>query len=322
MARPKYTGTKKNASSSAFYAGFASGFISSIEGLLLFFTQGSLRSLLRESLEPLRNAQILYVIACVAIFLLAREPEENFWKLFWTFWRYGRMVTVFISVVLDRNHRVNSKMFFATLRIRDAPFAAALQEKTPAKRTTRDKIKKFKRVAKITAIRGTAALVKYLVPEANIVLGPALKFVSIRPVLGTAMASAVAAVHFMPDSLLEHTLLDDVLASFAEAIVDAEDQGRDSTIEFYKRLDTPEAKVYFHNRFRGYLTGSGFWNSLLMQIPFLGVPMTVVSRCAAATVVRDIVERNLEKDNRTPFPCEDMLSTSAGDGDMKQVKHA
>ncbi len=222
MPRSNYSGTKKTASDAAFYSGFATGFLASVEGFFLFLTRKELRKLLSASLKPLRNAQLAYIVVCILIFLVAREPTDSFSKLFWTFWRWGRMVTVLISLVLDRQRGVNAAMFFAALYIRDDQFGSALEAKKPAKRSTLARIRKFKRFAKIAAIRGLAALVKFVIPSTNIVLGPALKFASIRPVLGDKVAAAVAAIHLLPSSFLESTILDDVLASVAEAIVDAE----------------------------------------------------------------------------------------------------
>ncbi len=53
--------------------------------------------------------------------------------------------------------------------------------------------------------------------------------------------------------------------------------------------------------------------------------MTLISQCAAAVVVVDIVERNLQKENRLPFPCEDKLRTSPrgrSADTLKIIKHS
>lgn len=299
---------KKTASDAAFYAGFAKGFIASLEGLVLFASQKSLRKLVSKSLKPLRNAQAAYLAIIVLIIFVLREPTDDARKLLGTFMRWGRLVTVLVTLLLDRRLKENAKMFFTALKLRHPQYGAALEAKRPPKRTTQDRIRKFKRVAKIVTIRGIAALVRYVYPSSAVIVVPLVKFISVRPVLGNSFAAALAGIHVLQGNLLAEATWDDSLTALGEALVDAEDLARDSTREFYRRIESEEDRKYFLKRYRGYLTGSGFCNSLLMQVPFLGIPMAMISECAGAVIIVDIVDRNLSKENRRPLPCEDAIN--------------
>lgn len=302
--------SKKTASDASFYSGFARGCIASLEGLLLFASQKPLRKLVSQSLKPLRKAQAVYLAIIILIILVLREPTDDPRKLLGTFMRWGRIVTIVVTMILDRALKENAKIFFAALKIRNPQYGAALEAMVPPKRSARDKIRKFKRIAKMGAIRGVAAFFKFTFPSSTLVVVPLVKYISVRPVLGNVFAAVMAGIHVLQDTVLADATWDDSLAALGEALVDAEDLAEDGTREFYRRLETEQDRKYFLKRFRGYLTGCGFCNSLLMQIPFLGIPVAMISECAAAVIVVDIVERNLTKENRRPFPCEDVLKQS------------
>lgn len=104
--------------------------------------------------------------------------------------------------------------------------------------------------------------------------------------------------------------MDDVLVSFGESVLDAEDLGTDLTKAFTSRLDSEDTRSYFIDRYRGYITGCGFVYSLFSSVPFLGIPITLAAECGAAYLVVDIVKRNQDKANRLPLACEDALQKS------------
>eukprot|EP00171_Calliarthron_tuberculosum_P009915 IDg9915t1 len=251
---------KKTASDAAFYSGFAKGFIASLEGLALFASQKPLRKLVAKSLKPLRNAQAVYFAIIVLIIFVLQEPTDDVRKLFATFMRWGRLVTVVVTLILDRRLKENAKMFFAALKLRHPQYGIALEAKVPPKRTRRDRIRKFKRVAKMGTIRGVAAFFRYAFPSSAAVVVPLVKFISVRPVLGNGFAASLAVIQMLQGNLLAEAKWDDSLAALGEALVDAEDLAEDSTREFYRRLETEEDRKYFLKRYRGYLTGSGFCN--------------------------------------------------------------
>lgn len=304
---PSHGGAVKNASHAAFYSGVAKGFACGVDGLLLFASKKELRILLKDSLAPLRSAALGYAALCVLLFLLMRNPADSFTELLWTMSRWSRILTVLVSLLLERQFHARSAMFFAALHAQDPAYGAALQALQPVKPTTAERVQKGKRIAKMIAFRIAGAVIQRVFPGGKYIALPAIKFITMRPTLGNGVAAAMAAVHLIPEDILAASSIDEGLVSFGEAILDADDLGRDATRDFSRRLDSAETRLYFTKRYRGYLTGCGFLYSLLSAIPFLGIPLTLICECAAAIVVLDIVQRNLEKDNRRALACEEVL---------------
>lgn len=299
--------SRKDASHGAFYAGVGKGMISAFDGLHLFITSPQLRSVFWDLLKPIRNAQVAYAVAGLLLFFLLRDPADDVTELFWVLSRWGRIITLAITFLLEKRFKATSKMFFAALKAKSPGFGAALESKVLSKMTLRDKFTKFKRIGKVTLFKLAGTGIKKFFPGGKVVAIPAIKFFSMRPVLGTGIAAAIAIVHAIPAEVLESWWVDDFLVSFGEAVIDADDQGADSTKEYTKRLDSEEMRMYFTERYRGYRTGCGFVYSLLCAVPFLGIPMILVAECGAACVVIDIVQRNIEKENRKPLACEEAL---------------
>lgn len=304
-ASPPIVFQPKDASHGAFYAGFAKGMFSAFDGMLLFASSKKLRSVFWSLLAPMRNAQIAYLAVGVLIFLLLRDPADDASELFWTLARWGRIVTVLTTFLLEKKYRANSIMFFEALQVLNPSFALALKETPVAKTSFRDKWNKVKRVAKLTIFKMMGGIIKRIFPGGRYITVPAAKFISMRPVLGTPVAAGLASIHALPVEFLESSHVDDALVSIGEAVLDADELGTDVTREFQTRLDSEETRTYFAERYRGYLTGCGFVYSLLEAVPLLGIPMSLIAECGAACVIVDIVKRNLEKENRRALVCED-----------------
>lgn len=307
-AAPPAPFQKKDASHGAFYAGFFKGMFSAFDGMLLFASSKQLRRVFWSLLAPMRNAQIAYVATGVLIFLLLRDPADDASELFWTISRWGRIVTVLTTFLLEKKYHANSIMFFEALNVLNPSFAQALKDTPKTKTSLKDKWNKVKRVAKLTLFKATGAIINRIFPGGKYIAIPAVKFVSMRPVLGAPVAAGLASIHAIPVEFLESSHVDDALVSIGEAILDADELGTDATREFQTRLDSEETRHYFAERYRGYLTGCGFVYSLLEAVPLLGIPMSLIAECGAACVVTDIVKRNLDKENRRPLVCEDKVN--------------
>lgn len=313
MTRPeKRVYKKKTASNVSFYGGFISGLISSIEGLIMFTRHQALQDLVWESLKPLRNATAGYVSIILLVVFISKEKLTSTTDVMLAFLRWSRLVTVVVSMFLERNLKANAKMFFAALKIRHERFGAALEGFEKPKRTFVEKMRKYKRLAKIISLKLGSNIVAYLVPDFAIYINSVVKFFSVKPVLGAPVACAFASCEVLSKQFFSGGYWDDLFIALCEALVDAEDLTMDGTKQFYIRLGGEEEKRYFRKRYRGYLTGCGFSLSLLMQIPFISIPLTLVAECSAACAVVDIVEKNLHKDNRIAFPCEGLLKQDEG----------
>lgn len=296
----------KDASHAAFYAGFAKGMFSAFDGIILFASSNRLRAVFWNLLAPIRNAQIFYLACGILIFLLLRDPADDLSQLFWTLSRWGRIMTVLSTFILERQYKAKSTMFFAALRELDPQFGEQLEAKTKAKTSFRFKWDKFKRVAKLTLFKKAGTIIDKLFPSGKYIAIPTVKFVSMRSVLGTPFAAGLASIHLIPTEILESSQVDDALVSLGEAVIDADDLGADITREYIIRLDEHSRK-YFQDRFRGYLSGCGFVYSLLTAVPFLGIPLTLIAECGAACVVADVVKRNLTKENRRSLVGEEVF---------------
>lgn len=292
--------TAKDASHAAFYAGFAKGMFSAFDGIVLFASSKDLRLVFWDLLKPIRNAQILYVSSGILIFLLLRDPADDLTELFWTISRWGRIVTVLSTFLLERQYKSQTTMFYAALKQLNPQFADQLQAQEKAKTSLRFKWNNFKRVAKLTLFKMTGGIINKIFPGGKYIAVPAVKFASMRPVLGTPVAAGLAAIHAIPAEILESSRVDDALVSLGEAVIDADDLGTEIIREYNIRLDE-KSRTYFYDRYRGYLSGCGFVYSLLSAVPFLGIPITLISECGAACVVTDIIKRNLSKDHRKPL---------------------
>lgn len=298
----------KDASHRAFYTGFVKGMQSAIEGIQLFISSKPLQKKFFNVIKPICSAQVLYVSCAILLFLLVKNPADSVVELFWTFVRWSRLVSLITSFILERYLKANTEIFFEALRIKNPAFADALSDKPIVKKTAREHLTKLKRIAKLLAFKMTGSIVGSVFPGGKFIVVPAVKFVSMKPVLGTSVAGAMAAIHLIPAEILESSILDDLLVSFGEAIIDADDMGLDSTRDYSRRLDSVEMRTYFIDRYRGYLTGCGFAYSMLSTVPFLGIPICLIAECGAACVVVNVVERNLEKQRRKSLLCEEAMT--------------
>lgn len=256
------------------------------------------------------NASAIYLATGVIIFGATRNMQaEGLNGLLGTMSRWGRIIVVALNGFYDLTSKANSRLFFTTLRVKNEPFANTI-EKQPIVRTTfRNRWAKLKRVIKLTTFKVTAALVRWLIPNGRFIAIPAVKFVSMRPVLGNEVAAAVSLVDALPLQILHSTIVDDILVSFGESIIDADDLGTDITKQFARRLEG-QKRTYFAERYRGYITGCAFVYSMLSAVPIIGIPVALAAECGAACMIADIVRRNLEKDDRIAFPGEEHFSKS------------
>lgn len=297
--------SRKDASHHAFYAGFFKGMGSAFEGLKLLIQSPRVRHEFSDLFRPMINAGAIYIATGVIIFGATHNMQaEGLPGLLATMSRWGRIIVVALNGLFDLTSKANSRLFFTTLREKNVPFSNTI-EKTPTVRTSlHTRWAKFTRVVKLSTFKLTAMLVRWLIPNAKFVAIPAVKFVSMRPVLGNEVAAAVSLVDALPLHVLHSTIVDDILVSFGESIIDADDLGADITKPFARRL-TEEKRAYFASRYRGYITGCAFVYSMLSAIPIVGIPVALAAECGAACMVADIVKRNLKKDGRMTFPGEE-----------------
>lgn len=308
--RKTYAGTKKDASHTAFYAGAAKGLASALDGLVLFLSRAELQAELRASLSAAANAQIAYAaLAALVVFLLRGEADS--WRgVFWSLSRWCRLLTLIVSIFLQRRLGASERMFFRALAVKNPAFADEVRSEVPVKRSITERAQKWKRVAKLAALRAADGVVTWLLPGGSVLISPALKYISIRPTLGPPVALAIAAIHVLPNNLLAMWHFDDLLLSVSEAIVDADQFGKDALRPYVKRL-TAEQEEYFKERYRGYITGMGTVYCMLEAIPFMGIPIMLVAECGAACLLEDIVIRNLAKADRISLCGERALQTGS-----------
>jgi hypothetical protein len=255
--RRSYTGTAKDASHAAFYAGVAKGFASGMEGFILFLSRAELRQRLNDSLSSTMNAQILYAALAAAVVIFIRDPADDVASLVWALSRWGRILTLIVTLFLERKVKATEAMFFDALAAKDPAFASAVRARAPAKRGRRERLAKYKRVAKMTAVRLAGAFVARWLPGGRFVAIPALRYITLRPTLGGPAALAVSSIHALPESVLALGHLDDLLVSMSEAVLDADELGFDAVRTYTKRLEWPDTQDYFRERYRGYVTGLG-----------------------------------------------------------------
>lgn len=294
--------SRKDASHWAFYAGFLKGAVSAFEGIELFFRTPALRRMAADVVGPLFNAQLAYLVLSLLIFYVFRDGgnSENGTSFLWTVSKWGRIMTVLMNLILDLHRKANIDMFFTALRQKNAKFADALEQKPYVHTSLRTRWINFTRIAKLTMFRLMGHIIRLIFPGGRYIILPALKFMSMRPVLGNAFAGFLSVIYFLPAELLDSSKLDDMLISFGESVVDADDYGTDMLKRYYRRLDPP-TKDYFEQRYRGYVIGCGFVYSFLSAIPFLGIPIALVSECGAACLLADVTERNLDKQRGQPL---------------------
>lgn len=298
--------TPKDASHGAFYAGFAKGAASAVEGMVLFVKTPKLQQIAWEAMGPMCKAQFVYISAALIFIVVFYDFKADFGELFWAISRWGRIVTIALNIILDLFSGANKSMFFAALREKNGDFANALEEMPEIRASFRQKWTNFKRIGKLALFNLTGKLIKWIIPGGKYLAIPVMKFVSMRPVLGNGVAAAVAAVHAMPLDTLESSRVDDILVVFGESVVDADDLGADLTKKYSRRLDE-ETRTYFGDRYRGYIVGCGFVYGLMSAVPLLGIPMSLIGECGAACLISDIVQRNLEKEARRALPAEELL---------------
>lgn len=225
--RRSYAGTVKDASHAAFYAGLAKGFTSAMNGFVLFLSKKELRQRLKDSMALIANAQIGYAVLAAAFYFFLRDPADNLGELLWSLSRWARIVTMIVTLFLERKAKATEAMFYDSLRAADPNFAASVESAERVRAGTREKLRKFKRVGKMAALRGTGYLVTTLLPGGELLAVPTLKYVSVRATLGAPVSAVVAALHALPNSWLASSHLDDMLLQFTEAVMDAEDLGGD-----------------------------------------------------------------------------------------------
>jgi hypothetical protein len=297
--RELYSGTTKDASHAAFYPGVAKGFASAMSGLVLFISSPPLRARVASSLRLLKSAHLPLVAAFALLFVVARDPADDWATAVFALSRWARLVTLFSTFVLDRKYKAREDMFFTATTLHSPAFSAALKAAPQSPLSRSEKFQRAKRVAKMSALRIASIIIKRMFPGAAVFATPALTYISTVPTLGTPVALAVAAVHVLPSTLLASWSLDEAVLSFSEAILDSDDMGNDLMRPFVRRLDGEDARVYFRNRYRGYLVGCGFVFSCLTQIPLAGIAIGLIGECGAAVCVVDIVSRNSRKEQHS-----------------------
>lgn len=304
---PSIPHTKKDGSHAAFYAGFLKGAVSAIDGMVLFIRTPSLRSIFRELIVPLCNAQAAYfLIFTLLFFMLSKGQSQTISEFLHSLSRWGRTLTIVLSFVLDKHKVANANMFYSALRIRskNSAFASELESSSNEKIPFRVRLLSAKRLIKLGIFKSAATIIKYIVPGGEFIAVPMVSFISMFPVLGAPVAGVVSAIHLLPTELLQSSSVDDFLLSFGESVVDADECGQD-LLKRYVRKMTPEVRDYFCERYRGYIVGCGFIYSFLSAIPFLGIPVALISECGAACLIADITKRNLHKRDHVQLPGEE-----------------
>lgn len=296
-SRRTYRGTAKDASHAAFYAGAAKGLTSAFDGLVLFLSRKELQQSLKASLLSAANAHLFYAALAILVVILLRDPAHSWTAVFWALSRWSRLITLIVSAFLERRLGVSELMFVGALEVQNPDLAAEVRAAPVVKRNFTEKAAKWKRIAKLMALRGANAAATRLIPSGSVIVSPVLKYIAIRPTLGPPVALAIAAIHVLPESVLALGHLDDFLLSVSEAIIDAADFGEDALRPYMKRLTSEQAE-YVRERYRGYITGMGTLYCMLQAIPFMGIPIELISECGAACLLDDVVKRNLEKTER------------------------
>lgn len=295
----------KDASHRGFYAGFFKGMGSAFEGLKLLVQSPRVRNEFSGLFRPMVNASAIYIVTGAIIFGATHNVQtEGLPGLLAVMSRWSRIIVVGLNAFYDLTSKANSRLFFTTLREKNEPFAETIESRPMIKSSLRTRWAKFKRVVKLSTFKLTGLLIRWLIPSARFVAIPAVKFVTMRPVLGNEVAAAVSLVDAVPLHVLHSTIADDILVSFGESIIDADDLGTDITKQFVRRLEE-EKRSYFAERYRGYIIGCSFVYSMLSAVPIFGIPIALAAECGAACMIADIVERNLEKKNRMTFPGEE-----------------
>lgn len=312
-SRRTYSGTAKDASHAAFYAGAAKGLVSAFNGLVLFFSRKELQQSLKTSLLSAANAHIFYAALALLVVILIRDDSHSWTDVFWALSRWSRLLTLIVSAFLEHRVKVSELMFVGALQLQNSALAAEVRAAPVVKRNFREKASKWKRIAKLMVLRGANAAATRFIPSVSIIVSPVVKYVAMRPTLGTPFALAIAAIHVLPESVLALGHLDDLLLSVSEAVIDAADFGEDALRPYLKRL-TSEQVEYFRERYRGYITGMGTLYCMLEAIPFMGLPIELISECGAACLLEDVVARNLDKTDRMELCGEMALKTGAAGG--------
>lgn len=298
--------SKKDASHTSFYAGFGKGAADAIEGIFLFFQTPSLRNIAWRVIIPLCKAQIAYLAVGLLSFFLFRTQEASVTEFIWSLLRWSRLLTIVMNVILDMNSKGNASMFFEALRQKNEAYTEDIEGRPQIRMTFYSRWINFKRIVKLVLFKIAGRVIRYAFPKTRYLTLPLIKFVSMRRVLGDPVAASVAIIHAIPIDFLESSNVDDFLVSFGESVVDANDMGFEMTKKFFRKVDL-DTRAYLAERYLGYIVGCGFVYSLISAIPFLGIPIALISECGAACLIIDITERNLKKETRKPLPGEEFL---------------
>jgi len=297
--------TLKDPSHAAFYAGFLKGMSCGVAGLTMLATSPPLRAHLWASHAPLLRTQAAaYACAAVLIILFLRDGSENPLR---TLLRWSRLLTTAIVFVADKKMKVDRSSFFAALRLRNAPLAAAIEAAPDTAADDGESRVRRRRLVRMAALRGAGWVLSKLLPAAiKPAASAAIQYATLRPVLGDGFSLSLAALSLLPASIRDVTAADDVLEAAGEALRDALDAGKDAVRPYYRRLPGPSRR-YLYARYGGYLSGCGFLYSLLMQVPGVAVVANVAANVAAAVQVEDILSRNASKEESVPLLGEDVV---------------
>lgn len=308
--------TKKDGSHMVFYGGLLKGMGSAVKGIHLFTTTPALITLARERMVPLVNMQLGYMAAILCLFALAVHTPESFGEIFSLLWRWSRLATVILTSLLElrndifgRRHGDAHKVFDVALEneAKNSAYTQYISFLPKAKKPMSYYIQTVKRVCKLALFKMSASMIAWVVPNGQNVVLPIVRFATMRTVLGTPLAFAVASVYAIPQELLHEYWIDDALVSFGEALVDADDLGTKLINPFLRKIDV-DTRGYVAARYRGYVIGLGFVFSMLSAVPFIGIPMSLVAEAGAACLVVDITRRNVDKHDRMELPGEQLLA--------------
>lgn len=304
----------KDASHIVFYGGLLKGMGSAVRGVQLFFTTPILFSYGRERVIPLLNVQVGYMVALLLLFTLAYHTPESFAEVFGILWKWSRMMTVILTTLLEvRNdifggRRDGATLFDLTLEVEgNKEYSEMVRTLPKAKKPIRYYVTAAKRVLKLILFKMSAGVIMWVIPSGYQIVMPVVRFATMRGVLGVPLALSIASIYALPPELLHDYWIDDVLVSFGESLVDADDQGLKLVNGLLRKLDL-QTRSYVQQRFRGYIIGLGFVFSFLAAVPFLGIPMSLIAECGAASLIVDITRRNLTKHDRLELPGEALLA--------------
>ncbi|KAA8496985.1 hypothetical protein FVE85_0714 [Porphyridium purpureum] len=299
----KYDGfEKKNPSHALFYPQFARGCRSALQGLKFALTDTDARAILKKMIPNILmgtgivlGVAFLWYVAENQAGLLSDatdgDGQGQSISFLEAFFKSSSYATILASMALNKKLTIDDEMFMLTLRKLEPEFADVVQKSERRKKTAKEYLNKLTRIGKKLAYRLVGKVVRKVSRKAAFFVAPLIRFASLRFVMGTPFAAAMAALEAVPGK----QLLEEPILMLGEAFIDSLDLSKDILKPYQKRLHDPKVVEYMNLRYQGNLTGVGFIFELFMNIPIVSILVYMLAECAAAYEVIEIVRRNKAK---------------------------